>query len=260
MDGGFSIDVFYWLTSPQPGLKGSFTTTTTTGTGTTAKTTTTTIPSNLVFPNKSQRLPGIVLSVPAGRYNAVRASYFQTRGGGDTVASDDVVLFSTAYSKGDALTAHYTLQNVKVSYDYLSYRVPPGATGFRFKTLWEIQYTTLKSSIDAPSKPVLADSSGAPISNMGAGTRWFIYPTLGAGVEHSVAKNFRWEARASGFAFPHHADIWDAEAWATYRMGRVEARCGVKGFHFKTSPKNEQYVVGTLSGLYVNLRWYPRWW
>jgi hypothetical protein len=31
---------------------------------------------------------------------------------------------------------------------------------------------------------------------------------------------------------------------------------GEKAFHFKTSPKDDNYLKATLSGAYVGLRWY----
>ncbi len=258
-DGSFSLDVFYWLTGARPQLRGSITTTTSTTVGLTTKTTTTTTPSNLAFPGKSEPARDATLSIPAGRYNALRFSYFQTRGGGNTTATQNTNLFGAVYNAGDFLTAHYTLQNAKVSWDYLSYRLPPRATGFRVKTLWEIQYTWLRSSISAPEKTPSVDSSGNLITNSSTGTRSLIFPTLGAGLEHAVSKNFRWEAKASGFGIPHHGNIWDTEAWAAYRFGQLEARAGIKAFHFKTSPKNDIYVGGaTLSGAFFDVRWYPK--
>ena len=243
VDGPLSFEISYGFTRGHPSLRGQ-----PTSTGASP---------NLDFPGNKEQAPGATLSVPGGRYNNIRFSYFQLRGGGDTSAATDLNLFSTGYSKGDLLAANYKVQVAKVSYDYLSYPAPPRGARFRFKTLWEIQYTNVKVAIDTRNK---FDSSGNLTFNPATGSRWFIYPTLGAGIEHFLSRNFRWEAKASGFGIPHHAATWDAEVWAAYRAGRFEPRVGFRSFYFKTSPKKDQYIGGTtFSGLYVNLRWYPKW-
>jgi hypothetical protein len=68
----------------------------------------------------------------------------------------------------------------------------------------------------------------------------------------------RWEGRASGFAWPHHATIWDADTFLAFKGGQFEVLVGGKAFHFKTSPQGSEYVFGTFAGGYVGLRWYPR--
>ncbi len=242
VDGALSLEISYGYAQGHPSLRGH--------------PTTTGVSPNLNYPGNKEQVPGATVSIPAGRYNNVRFSYFRTRGGGETAASQDLNLFGTSYSNGDLLVANYKFQHVKVSYDYLSYPAPPRGAHFRLKTLWEVQYVNFKTNIDVRNK---LDSSGNPTFNPVSGSRWFIYPTLGAGVEHHISENFRWEAKASGFAIPHHADIWDAEAWIAYRVGKIEPRVGVVGFHFKTSPKKDQYIGGTtFTGVYVTLRWYPK--
>lgn len=244
-DGAFSVELYYWLTSAEPSLRDGKLKSSTANTG------------NFDFPGHSKATPGIILSAPVGADNTLRLSYFQTKGSGDTTATQDLNVFNTDLSKGDFLATRYKLQNVKLSLDYLSFPFPVQNSKFRLKTLWEIQFTTIRSSIDGPLRAYQTDSSGNVISNTGEGTEWFFYPTFGLAVERSVSRNFRWEARASGFAVPHYSTIWDAEASAAYRIGRFEAIVGGKGFHFKTSPKHQQYLYSTLSGVYVGMRWYP---
>lgn len=237
-DGGFSLGLFYWDTAAHPVLRGSA------GPG-----------AALDLPGKSGRSPGFVLSFPAGRHNTnntLRVSYFQTKGSGDTVAPQDVVLFDQNLTNGDYLQTQYKIQNVKVSFDYLTYPNPPGSTGFRLKTLWEVQYTNIKTIINAP---LVVDSTGAAAPVTAQGSRTIIFPTFGLGFEQIVSRNFRIEGKASGFGIPHHAAIWDADAAAVIRVKGVELALGYKGFYFKTSPQNAQYVIGTLSGAFVGLRW-----
>ena len=245
-DAQFSIQLFYWQPFDQPDLRG--------GAANVGP-----YPGNLSYPGKSKRAPGAVISLPAGRNNTLRLSYFRIQGDGNTTAPANLTLFNTDFSPADYLVTRYTLQNVKISYDFLSYPYPADPARFRLKTLWEVQYTTIQSSIDAPLKPILTDASGNPISNTASGTRWMIYPSVGLAIEKALTAHFRVEARASGFAFPHHATIYDAEASAVFRTGRYEVAVGGKVFHFKTSPQNEQYLLATFPGAFVAFRYYPKW-
>ena len=143
-----SIELFYWLTRATPVLRGG-------------KADLNTVPGSLDFPGRSKYSPGGVISIPAGRGNALRISYFQTIGTGNTTAATDLNLFSTSYSQGDYLATQYKLRNVKISYDFV-YPTPLGDSNWRFRTLWEVQYTSVKTTIDAPLKPISVDSSRNP--------------------------------------------------------------------------------------------------
>jgi hypothetical protein len=237
-----SAELFYWFTNSQPNLSAGAANTSTTA-------------ASLNFTGDGHRSPGVVISIPAGRGNSLRVSYFQANGTGNQTAPSDLTLFSTAFSAGDYLATQYKLQNAKISYDFLSYPTPLGDSSWRFRTLWEIQYTTIQSRVDAPFRPVSTDASGNPISNTANGTRWFFYPTLGAAVDKKLTPHFRVEAKGTGFGLPHRADIWDAEGSAIYSFPRVDVVGAYRGFHFKTSPKSDQYLAMTLAGAYVGLRW-----
>ncbi len=247
-DAQISVQIFYWLDFSSPSLHG--------GAANVGP-----YPGDLKYPGRGKPAPGIVISVPAGHNNTLRVSYFRIQGDANTTATANQTYFNVDYAPGDYLVTRYNLQNVKLSYDFLSYPYPADPSRFRLKTLWEVNYTTIQSSIDAPLKTILTDASGNPISNTAAGTRWFIYPELGLAIEKALTPHFRVEARASGFAFPHHAVIWDADASAVFRTGRYEFAAGLKAFHFKTSPRNDEYFAGTFPGAYVAFRYYPkRWW
>jgi len=245
-DNQLSIQLFYWLTSSQPNLRG--------GAANVGP-----YPGDLNYPGKAKPAPGAVISIPAGRNNTVRVTYFRIQGDGNTTANANLTLFNTDFSPGDYLVTRYNLQNVKISYDYLSFPYPADPSRFRLKTLWEVQYTTIQSSVDAPLKTITYDASGNPIPNTGTGTRWIIYPSFGLSIEKALTPHFRFEAKASGFTFPHRATIWDADASAVFRTGSYEVAAGVKAFHFKTSPQNSQYMLATFPGAYIAVRYYPKW-
>jgi hypothetical protein len=229
--------------------------------GTTTTVTTTEFASNFDLPGKSKQSPGAVLSIPAGRFSAIRFSYFQTQGSGSTTAQTPLGLFGTPYDKGDLLTASYKIQNGKVSYDYFSGPYPVRASGLHLRELWEVQWTTMKTNIVAPNKPTTATSTGSLITPTASGNRSVVLPTFGLELVENVSKNFRLVANASGFGIPHHGNIWDAEAWAAYRVGHLEIKGGFKAFHFKTTAQEVQSVGGsTLSGAFIDVRVYPKWW
>ena len=245
-DNQVSLQIFYWNVFDQPDLRG--------GAANVGP-----YPGNLKYPGNPKRAPGFELSAPAGKNNTLRISYFRIQGNGNTTAPAYLTLFNTDFNPGDYLVTRYTLQDVKISFDFLSYPYPANPARFRFKTLWEVQYITTQTSIDAPLKPITTDASGNPISNTAAGTRWLIYPSIGAAIEKAFTPHFRVEAKATGFAFPHRAVLYDAEASAVLRMGRYEIAVGARDFHFKTSPQNEQYFVASYPGAFVAFRYYPKW-
>lgn len=245
-DGVPSIGLFYWLSPAKPKMR--------TGAD---------IPqgarADLDFARKEfQSTPGVVLSLPGGGQHTIRMSYFRTRGQGNTFAANDTTIFGTGFAPGDYLNTNYTLQNGKLSFEYLSWPFPVNFSGLRVKTFWEVQYTGIKYAIDAPLRAT-QDEDGNYINNFAEGSHWFLYPAFGVGVEKMISRGFRVEAKASGFALPDRPRLVDAEAFAAYRAGQYEIQFGAKAFHFRTSPREEQFVTGTLSGAYVGMRWYPKW-
>ena len=117
-----------------------------------------------------------------------------------------------------------------------------------------------RTVFDAPKAPLfdpttgapLVDASGNPISYAGIGTKWFIYPEFGLGTAYYYGRHFRWEANASGFTWPHHSTVWDADTSANFKYGHLELRIGAKGFHFKTSTNADFYSKGTFASGHVS--------
>ena len=248
-DGQFAVKLLYWYNPANLQMK-------------TGQDAGLNVVSAVTFEGKNKPTPGAEISLPAGKLNSIRISYFRMQKGGNTrapniPASDQLVIWSAGFNPGDYLATSYTLQNAKISLDYLSWPFPVKDSRFRFKTLWEVQYTTIKSSVDAPFAPT-TDASGNALTTSGSGSRWFIWPSLGAGIEYAVSKHFRFEAKGSGFALPHRSQLWDAEAFFAYRAGAIEIDFGGKAFHFRTSPKRAEYFEATLPGAYIGIRWYPK--
>jgi hypothetical protein len=203
------------------------------------------------------------IGIALGLHNALRMTYLASHATGNYRTPATLQLFDQTYDPGTLVSTDYRVQNGKISFDYLTWPYPVESRRFRLKTLWAVQYTTVRNSFDAPEKPLvdqygipLVDSAGNPITYAGTGNRWFISPELGLGVAYFSGRHFRVEANASGFTIPRHNTIWDADASANIRFGHFELRAGGKAFHFKTSTQSDFYTRGTLAGAFVGLRWY----
>ena len=208
-------------------------------------------PSRLQLQGHPKQIPGFDLTIPAGKHHLIRASYFRATASGDVNSlPGPLILWAGNYTKGELLSTNYKLQNVKISYDFLSWPYPLGSKKFRVKTLWEFQYTTVNSAFDAP----LASTVNGP--NSASGHKSIYAPAIGLGMAYYFSSNFRFEANGSGFMIPHHWTLGDADGDFAYKIGRIELRVGGQVFHFRTSPKSDYYLRGTLAGALVGLRFY----
>jgi hypothetical protein len=200
-----------------------------------------------------------------GLHNMLRFSYFQSRASGDYTTPVDTVAFSQIYTAGTLVSTDYSIQNLKISFDYLTWPYPVESRRFRLKTLWQLQYTSAKSGFDAPLLPLvdangnpLIDANGNPISYAGTETKWFIIPTLGLSATEYLTPNIRFEASADGFTIPHHSTLYEGESTINFRVSHFELRGGAKLFHFKTSTSQDFYMKGTLASVFFGIRWYSR--
>ena len=238
-DGGFSIEPFYWLSRQLPVMRGG---------------------AQAIAPNADFNYVGhaddpfgMALGIPAGAQSTIRVSYFRIHGRGNENLPADAVLLGTQFYQGDYMVTNYIVQDAKVSWDYLTWPVTAGAHKVRFKTLWEVQWLSFDTHINAPFAPPNTTSNSG---NFPSTTKNLILPTLGGELTQAPSRHFRWELKGDGFAIPHHAVIWEGEASLAFRVGRVELLAGGKAFHYKTSPKADQYFLDTLWGPYAGLRYY----
>jgi len=239
----WSIQPLYWLTTIRPYLRG----------GAAAPDY-----ENLDYPGKGQSAPGVLVSFPISRTTNLVFSGFITKGASDSIAPQDLDLFGTDYSAGDYLVATYKITNLKLSLEDLFFPFPrKEGQKWRIKSLWEVQYTRISTSVDAPLAPTTS-SSGAPVDNLVTGSRSVVYPSFGLAGEYHLTKHLELDGYASGFAIPHHDTIGDTEGSIGYRIGAVELIAGGKYYHFKTSPQNAEYFKTTLWGPFASIRWYPQ--
>jgi hypothetical protein len=88
------------------------------------------------------------------------------------------------------------------------------------------------------------------------GSRNIILPSVGAAAEYALTKHILFRIDASGFGFYHRADFWDANATLSWRVGHVEIFAGEKALHFKSSPQNSEFFIGTLTGAFAGVSWH----
>jgi hypothetical protein len=178
---------------------------------------------------------------------------------------DTTVFGGQTYIAGTLVSTDYKLQNVKLSFDYLTWPYPVESRRFRLKTLWQVQYTSVRAGFDAPLLPLtdssgnpLIDANGNPISYAATESKWFITPTLGLSATEFFTRNIRFEASADGFTIPHHSTLYEGESTINVRVSHFEVRGGAKLFHYKTSPGQDFYMRGTLASVFFGIRWYSR--
>jgi hypothetical protein len=193
---------------------------------------------------------GGVARVPAGKHNTFRVTYFQARSDGAFTAATSLNLWGTGLNPGDYIYQNYKLQNVNVSFDFLTWPYPPERRRFRLKTLWQFQYIGVESGFTAPLSTASPDT--------GSGSKSIILPALGLGATYYLSNKARLEANASGFDIPHHSAIGNADADFAYKFGFVEVRAGARLLYFKSSPQADFYMKGRLDGAFVGLRFYAR--
>jgi hypothetical protein len=233
-----TLGAFYWITGPgtEPSLYG--------GSQALDYETLT----NLGRPRRS---PGVEASLPITRTGELRFEYFRIKGDGNQNASAATDVFGTAnYNPGDYLATQYQLQSAKLYLDDLLFPHKFPVSKFRVKSLWEVEWVQIKATTDAP----YIEATGVSAST--SGSREIIYPVFGLAAEYAIARHVLLRASATGFGFPHKADLWDGEATIAFRLGAWEIRGGGKAMHFKTSPNNTDYLTATFAGAFVGLRWH----
>jgi len=199
---------------------------------------------------KPGQTPEVEVSYPITRTGTLGFQIFQTKGTGNQDASTSLFILGTGFNPGDYLATQYQILASKIYLDDLLFPHKFPVAKFRLKSLWEFQYVHMKNTIDAP----YLDQSAAPETAIG--TKQIFLPTFGIAAEYAISPHVLFRVDASGFGIPHKADIWDAAATISYRRGAFEFLGGGKAFHFKTSPNSTEYLVDTITGAFVGVRWH----
>src|SRR3954471_9111041 len=190
-----------------------------------ARAATFTEPSEVELQGKPKVVPGAELGIAVGLHNTLRFTYFQSQATGNIESIPGTLhLWDQTYAPGTYLATTYKLQNGKASFDYLTWPYPVESRRFRLKTLWQVQWTQIRTSFDAPKKSIfdangfpLVDSAGNPISYVGIGNKWFVSPEFGLGVAYYSGRHIRFEGNIAGFGWPQKWAIWDGDATINMR-------------------------------------------
>jgi hypothetical protein len=221
-------------------------------------------PSYVEMQGKAKYGKGAEFGLALGLHNSLTFSYIETRAAGDfTTPAILTVAGGQTYAAGTLVSTDHNIQDMKISFNYLTWPYPVESRKFRLKTLYQLQYVAAKAGFDAPLLPlvdangnILLDANGNPISYASTETKWFILPTFGVSATEYITRNIRFEASADGFGIPHHSLLYEAESTLNFRLSRFELRGGAKFFHFKTSTDQDFYMKGTLASVFVGVRWY----
>jgi hypothetical protein len=199
----------------------------------------------LTLPNNPRQADGVIFTLRAKGPTRLELAIFNIRANGNVIGPGNLSLYGLTVSPGDYLVVDYQIRNAKLTWNYLTYPVPALDSKLRFKTLFEMQYTSIRPNIVSPFTDSLPVTKKYTI----------IYPAFGMGVEYVPSRHFRMETRFTGFALPGKTAIWDGEGSIVGRIGSLEIFGGMKGYHFRTSTNTDIYVKGTLWGPNAGLRW-----
>jgi hypothetical protein len=198
-----------------------------------------------------------------GLHNTLKFMASDFRASGDFTTPVELTLWNQTYNGGTYISTNYSVQNFKLSYEYLTWPYPVGSRKVRLKTLWQAQLTNITTTFDAPlnyfdsNGNLILDTNGQPINLVATGTKRIISPEFGLGLSYYPSRHVRFEATGTGFGFPHHYYIWDTEVALSYRFFKhFEVRVGGKGFGFKTSTNADYYIKGNYLSGFFGLRWY----
>jgi hypothetical protein len=203
-------------------------------------------PHELTLPGKPYRAYGVMVTMPMKGSSRLEFSYTTLNVNGNIIAPTDLGLFGGTIAAGEPLYTTYSLRHLKLSYNFLTFPNPPQDSKFRIKTLWEFHYLRTYPSVTLTVTDPL---------NPLTGSQNIYLPAVGLGGEYVPSKHFRMEVRGSGMLVPHHATLGDAEASAVARLGSIEIFAGAKFLHFKTTPKSDTFIRGTIWGPDAGVRW-----
>ena len=225
-----SIEPIYWLTRGKILLR-------------TGDDNTTGAPSDLDYPGKLDHALAATAIVPINNNSSVRFTYFQTTLTGGSFAPNSLTLFGTAVGGGvrsHRQSGSEASRNYKLSYDYVTYYWNHKGGDVRFKTLYEIQYTSINTSVDDFQLLTNGTFNVNPVN----GSTSIILPTFGVGLDGTLSRHFRWEARGSPVSdCRHRAEIADGEADVGVRFGRVELIAGARAYYFPYQPPPARSLI-----------------
>ena len=199
---------------------------------------------------------GAEISFPITRTGELHIEGFQSNGTGNQNLPRETTIYGTSYIKGDYLATQYKIRGGKLYLEDLLYPYKFPVSRFRLKSIWAVQFASIKSGIDAPLKTITTDSNGNTTQTLASGTGQVILPMIGLVAEYAVSPHVLFRVGGSGFGLPHKSSVWDAQATISYRHNKWEILGGGKALHVKTTPQKDEYVTAAVDGAFVGVRWH----
>ena len=250
-ESGFWVDIEGWLPKQQPYQNGG-TKNTDFGSST-----------FLTLQGKPKYAESLDVGLAVGLHNTLKLTLTSFNAVGDFTSPIIVTAWGQTYSGGEYLSTNYHFERAKLSYEYLTWPFPVGSRKVRLKTLWQVQFTNISTTFDAPDNyydsngNLILDSTGAQINLAGTGSKRIISPEFGLGFSYYPSRHVRFEFDGSGFGFPHRYYVWDGDASVNIRvLKHFEIRLGARGLGFKTSTKTDYYIKGNYIAPFAGIRWY----
>jgi len=212
------------------------------------------------IPQSAERLE---VGAAVGLHNTLKFNFLYTRAAGDFTTPVSIETLGQVYNSGTYVSTNYRMESYRLSYEYLTWPYPVGSRKIRLKTLWQLQYTQINPQFDSPlgyfdsNGNIVLDTNGNPVNLSASRWKHIFSPQLGLAASYYPSRHFRVEVEGSGFGWPHHYSIWDADASLNYRVtSHFEVRAGERGFGFKTSTTSDYFVKVAWSAFYFGVRWY----
>jgi hypothetical protein len=203
------------------------------------------------MPNLGQpkNAPGVFISFPITRTGELKFDGSLIKGTASSYATVATDPFDqgVSYNPGDYLAKQYQIKHIKLYLDDLFFPHKFPVAKLRFKTIWGIEWNSVKENINSPlaASPVTAEN-----------TNNIVTPVFGMAMEYAIAKHVLFRLQADGFAFPHKMVQTGAEGEISFRTGSFELVGGEQYMHIKSSPNADDYVSATFIGAFVSARWH----
>ena len=113
------------------------------------------------------------------RTGEIKFEGWTLKGDGNQTATQTLDIFGTTINPGDYLATQYQIKAGKIYLDDLLWPYKFPVSRFRLKSLWEVQWISVSTTIDAPLVVATEDSSGNITTETATGSRQVILPTFG---------------------------------------------------------------------------------
>lgn len=198
-------------------------------------------------------IPQGELGVPVTRTGMLYLDFDRLHGSGNQVLTRPSFIDSYSFNAGDSMASTYHIITGRLYLDDLMYPHKFPVSRLRFKSIMGIRYISVTQTVVSPTQDAI---SGAPGASFQLGTNYIFYPEFGAAMEYALAPHVLFRLDGAGFAIPHRSDLNETSATLSFRQKHVEVLLGVKTLHFKTTPKKEEYEIGTFITPFLGLRWH----